>query len=173
MLQWGGTMQNNRGFTLVELMVTIVVLAVIASIAAPSFNKLIISQKLNNNTRGLINAFNQAKSQAALLKRSVAVCPNKTVAGDSYSTLDCATTAITGFATVTDATEKQDILANRVILVSIDPRVELKSGSATNVVFNEVGSSGASKSISLCAGNNLRTITILQLGNVTQTKGTC
>jgi type IV fimbrial biogenesis protein FimT/type IV fimbrial biogenesis protein FimU len=31
-------MGNNRGFTLIELMVTIAVLAIIASIAAPSFS---------------------------------------------------------------------------------------------------------------------------------------
>lgn len=169
----GVVMRNNRGFTLIELMVTIAVFAVIVMMATPSFNKLIVNQKLNSSTRGLINAFNLAKSQAAILKRAVAVCPNKTIAGASYTKLDCATSAIPNFATITNAIEKQDVLDNRVILVQIDPKVELKSGSVTNVVFNEVGSSGASKNIILCAGNNSRTITVLQLGNVTQTTGTC
>jgi len=37
----GGAMQKNRGFTLIELMVTIAVLAIVASIAAPTFGDLL------------------------------------------------------------------------------------------------------------------------------------
>ncbi|OTG67146.1 GspH/FimT family pseudopilin [Acinetobacter silvestris] len=166
-------MQKNKGFTLVELMVTIAVLAIIATMAVPSFNRLILSQKLNSNTRALVSAFNLAKSQASVMKRTVAVCPNKTVAGAAYTKDDCATAAIVNYTTTTDPKEKADLLANQVILVAIDSRVDLKSGSATQIVFNEIGSSGAQKTMSLCAGKELRTITILQLGNVTQTTGTC
>jgi type IV fimbrial biogenesis protein FimT len=36
-------MQLKRGFTLVELMVTIAVIAILATIAAPSMNNLIVS----------------------------------------------------------------------------------------------------------------------------------
>ncbi|MDN5418428.1 MAG: prepilin-type N-terminal cleavage/methylation domain-containing protein, partial [Acinetobacter sp.] len=44
-------MQKNRGFTLIELMVTIAVLAIIASIAAPSFSENIIRQNLDSSGR--------------------------------------------------------------------------------------------------------------------------
>ena len=39
-------MGNNRGFTLIELMVTIAVFAIIAMMAAPSFRTMQINQKL-------------------------------------------------------------------------------------------------------------------------------
>ncbi|OTG80692.1 pilus assembly FimT family protein [Acinetobacter sp. ANC 4648] len=165
-------MQKNKGFTLIELMVTIAVLAIIATMAAPSFNRLILSQKLNSNTRTLVGAFNLAKSQASVMKRTVAVCPRKIVTTEDDAKKDCATAAIAGYAAMTDL-EKTDVRENRVILMVIDPKVTLQSGSATQIVFSEVGSSGAQQSMSLCAGKELRTITILQLGNVTQTTGTC
>lgn len=39
-------MQKEKGFTLIELMVTIAVLAIVASIAAPSFGNLLIKENL-------------------------------------------------------------------------------------------------------------------------------
>lgn len=45
----GGAMQQtnkNQGFTLIELMVTIAVMAIIAMMAAPSFGNMRINQKL-------------------------------------------------------------------------------------------------------------------------------
>ena len=47
-------MGKNRGFTLIELMVTIVVLAVIASIAAPSFSKLLATYQANKSNEELL-----------------------------------------------------------------------------------------------------------------------
>ena len=45
---FGGSMQRtkkNHGFTLIELMVTIAVMAIIATMAAPSFNNNLSSMK--------------------------------------------------------------------------------------------------------------------------------
>ena len=41
-------MQLKRGFTLVELMVTIAVVAIITTIAIPSFQNMILRQNLAN-----------------------------------------------------------------------------------------------------------------------------
>ena len=71
-------MSGNRGFTLIELMVTIAVIAVLAMIAAPSMSNLIAKQRLNSTTRDLTNALNVARSQAALLRREVTVTLNST-----------------------------------------------------------------------------------------------
>ena len=50
-------MQLKRGFTLVELMVTIAVVAIITTIAIPSFQNMILRQNLRTtayNIRGRI-----------------------------------------------------------------------------------------------------------------------
>lgn len=64
-------MQLKRGFTLVELMVTIAVIAILATIAAPSMNNLIAKQRLNSAIRELSNTLGKARSQAALLRIEV------------------------------------------------------------------------------------------------------
>ncbi|MEE9885437.1 MULTISPECIES: prepilin-type N-terminal cleavage/methylation domain-containing protein [Acinetobacter] len=63
----------QEGFTLVELIVTIAVMAIIAMMAAPSFTQLMAKQKLNANTRELISALSQGRSQAVLLRTNVTV----------------------------------------------------------------------------------------------------
>lgn len=71
-------MSGSRGFTLVELMVTIAVIAILASIAAPSMSNVLAKQKLNSTTRELVNTLTSARSQAALLRREVTVTLNST-----------------------------------------------------------------------------------------------
>ena len=72
----GGAMQQinkNQGFTLIELMVTIAVMAIIAMMAAPSFGNLIQKQNLNRSTQELIGQLNNARSKAVLERRNVEV----------------------------------------------------------------------------------------------------
>ena len=69
-------MQGKRGFTLIELMVTIAVMAIIAMIAAPSMSNMVAKQRLNSTTRELANTLSQARSQAALLRKEVTVTLN-------------------------------------------------------------------------------------------------
>ena len=53
-----------RGFTLIELMVTIAVLAVLLMIGIPSFAELVRNNRLTTNANQLITAMNLAKSEA-------------------------------------------------------------------------------------------------------------
>jgi len=70
---FGGHMHKSRGFTLIELMVTIAVMAVIAMMAAPSFGNLLEKQRLNTTAKDLAYVFGQARSQSAVLRQNTTV----------------------------------------------------------------------------------------------------
>ena len=80
-------MGKNRGFTLIELMVTIAILAIIATLAAPAFSNMALAQNFNKSTQNLVAQLNQARSTAVLERRSVEVKLNSSAA-DTASILN-------------------------------------------------------------------------------------
>ncbi|MEG2750054.1 MAG: prepilin-type N-terminal cleavage/methylation domain-containing protein, partial [Acinetobacter sp.] len=105
-------MQKSRGFTLIELMVTIVVLAIIATIAAPAFGDLVTQQKLNSSARELVMAINQAKSQAALVKKSVGLCLGRTQSDSDFTKTECATATIPEYTATNPGPPVVPVLSN-------------------------------------------------------------
>ncbi|WP_127475940.1 GspH/FimT family pseudopilin [Sulfurivermis fontis] len=57
-------MKNVRGFTLVEVMVTLVVLAIVLSFAVPSFNTLLQDNRMTTRANDVVIALNLARSEA-------------------------------------------------------------------------------------------------------------
>lgn len=72
-MELGKSVQKNKGFTLIELMVTIAVLGIIATIAAPSFGDMVAKQNLKRSTNELLGVLNQARSKAVLERRNVKI----------------------------------------------------------------------------------------------------
>lgn len=63
--------RRAMGFTLVELMVTIAVMAIIATMAAPSFSQLIHERKLDGDARDLALVLSDMRGQAATLRKDI------------------------------------------------------------------------------------------------------
>ncbi len=63
----------NRGFTLVELMVTLAVAAILLSMAVPSFTNTIKNNRLTTQANDLISSLNYARSEAIRRGASVTV----------------------------------------------------------------------------------------------------
>ena len=62
-------MRKSQGFTLIELMVTIAVLAIVAMIAAPSMTSMIRKNQLHSDARAIIELATMARSEAVFTKK--------------------------------------------------------------------------------------------------------
>lgn len=68
----------HSGFTLVELMATVAVAAVMFAIAVPSFTYMTTSNQLTGAANELLNALNTARTQAIKTNSNATVCSDNT-----------------------------------------------------------------------------------------------
>ena len=65
--------RSSSGFTLIELMVTIAVLAIIVGIAAPSISTQLANQRVKSTASTLENALTEAKVESVLRRQNIRV----------------------------------------------------------------------------------------------------
>jgi type IV fimbrial biogenesis protein FimT len=74
---------RSRGFTLIELMVTIAVAAILIAIAVPSFKTLTVSNALTTTANDMVGALNLARMEAIKLNATTQFCGNTTTSNGS------------------------------------------------------------------------------------------
>lgn len=65
---------QNAGFTLIELMIVITVLAVFVVVGVPNFQNLVSDNRLSTQTNLLVSSLQLARSEALKLRTPVSVC---------------------------------------------------------------------------------------------------
>lgn len=168
---------RQRGFTLVELMVTLVILGVLLAAAAPNFGPWIAGTRIRSTAEGIIAGLQYAKSEATTR--------NSQVRFQLTSTLDATCVrSVSGNNWVVDAVDADpavDSVENQCNAAPSDTvapsilqtrsanevgRGVLVTSSASQVIFNGLGRQAA---IAPAAAPALVTIDITP----TSTSGTC
>lgn len=72
---------NQKGFTLIELMVTVALAAIVLTLGVPSFREMIQNNRLVTQTNDFVSALNLARSEA--IKRGVRVTLCKSANGEN------------------------------------------------------------------------------------------
>lgn len=83
----GGRWLRMPGFTLMELLIVIAIMALLLALAVPSFAYVIRNNRLSNQANQLVYALNLARSEAVKRLQAVTLCKSATGA-------DCQTTGV-------------------------------------------------------------------------------
>lgn len=67
-------MKKQSAFTLIELMVTIAILAIIATLAAPNLSQMLHNTKVNTSSGDILSFLQQSRTEAIRLGKTVTVC---------------------------------------------------------------------------------------------------
>lgn len=90
-----------RGFTLIELMLGITILALVAGIAVPNMRTFILNNRLTSTTNEMLRSLQIARSEAMKLRNNVTLCASSNAAS-TPSTATCATSNLTGWVAFVD-----------------------------------------------------------------------
>ena len=80
--------RSERGFTLIELIVAVSVAAILATVAMPSFNGIIASQRAKTLASALYATLAKARSEALTLNGNVTLQPKAGGWGSGWQILD-------------------------------------------------------------------------------------
>lgn len=64
----------DRGFTLVEVLIAVVVMVVLGAIAIPAYSMMLVSQRLSSHSNGFLSALHLARTEAIKRNHRVVVC---------------------------------------------------------------------------------------------------
>ena len=177
-------MRANRGFTLIELMVTVGILAIVAAIAAPSFDSSIRNMRINGTADQLISAMSLARVEAVKRGAPVTLCPSSdglTCSGTDWQVGYLVTEDKTGSATGAPSFDNSGDTDQRIKVYDPTPKdvVVTLASNASFIRFDALGATANALTQTFtvrntsCAGFNVRRVVVTVAGYAAIETGTC
>ena len=133
-------MKRARGFTLIETLVVLAIVAILARVAYPSYQKLIRGSRLSGQSTLLLTSLYQARSEAIRRVKKVSICPSDY--GNSGGTPTCTTS-------ITSATWGN----GWIVFIPPSQSALGTAGSGTEVLVAQ-GTLANSNTLTTCQNNN-------------------
>lgn len=167
---------KTRGFTLVELMITLAVSSILLGIAVPSFQSLIINNRISTQTNDLVAELAMARSEAVKRGAKVSLCTSSNGTSCTSSAWSAGRIIFTDTGTA-GAIDGSDTSLR--VGAALDGGITLVSeptAIAEYIQYTPTGAVASSGSFTLCkSGYKGRVITISNTGRVStaETSSNC
>ncbi|MEN4955235.1 MULTISPECIES: GspH/FimT family pseudopilin [Stenotrophomonas] len=169
------SLRRQNGFTLIELMVTVAVVAILAAIAFPSFQGTIRSSRVSSTNNEILGLLSLARSEAIRSNRGGGVC-------GSSDGASCDGAWSSGMLAFADASGDGVMSSGETVLrfVSGNPKLKI-TGPSDEIAFDGRGRRRASADQDVllepdvCSGGALhkRTVTVNASGQIRSAKEAC
>ena len=176
-------MKSSKGFTLLELMVTLAVSAILMFVAVPSFVSFIRNSQMTTQANAFFTDLSLTKSEAVKRNARVSIC-----ASANGTTCSGSTNWATGWIVFTDASGTSGVLDGTDELLrthgEIKGEATFTSNGDTYVQFTSSGYSSSYSDASAtetlftldhasCTGDQKRVISVAPYGRVEVERETC
>lgn len=157
-------MKQQSAFTLIELMITIAVLAIIATLAAPNLSQMLHNTKVNTSSGDILSFLQQSRTEAIRLGKTVTVCGSS----DGSS---CLSANKTNWSTGLIATHSGS--TTPIQKLTFDSSQLSITGPET-ITFNTFGSTTAEHEITVTLpGANTYSVCVEVIGRAFKSKAGC
>lgn len=166
-------MKSKSGFTLIELMITLAVAAILLTIGIPSFRDIIKNNRLVSYTNEFVAGSQLSRSEAVKRRRYGYICASANLTSCSNST-NWATGWIVWVDDNADSTPQTTELLR--VGAALDATLTFVSNGATQFRFDPMGISGAVATLTLCddrTGETGRIIRVTNAGRVAIDNNNC
>jgi len=164
-------MNRNDGFTLLELIVTLAIAAILLSVGVPNFRGVIMDNRLVSQSNQFVTSVKMARSAAVRFQREATVC-----ASDNFDAAvpDCSASTdwSNGWIVWVDKDRDAATDANEIISVfgPLNSASTLSSATATSLAFDARGfATTAGGDFTLCDSRTAETGRLIRVNSVGRT----
>ena len=167
-------MKQHSGFTLIELMITLALVAILATVGVPSFTNFIANNRLTVQANELVSALNLARSESVKRNTRVTVCrsANGTACGGTWNNgwIAFVDSGTVGSVDGTDEVLRVWNSGGSSATLTADPTtvnaVQFQGiGLTTSVTFTLTDSH--------CSGDQRRLVNVAPSGRISTTRASC
>lgn len=145
------TKNTQNGFTLIELIVTLAIAAIVLSVGVPTFRGTVANNAMIADANRFVTSVNLARSSAVKFQRNATICAS-TDWNNAVPTCTGGTDWTEGWIVFVDKDRDNTVDADEVIAVNepLNDRASFSSGTQSSFTYNSRGFIDGGDNLTLC-----------------------